>query len=138
MTEFIRPDNKQSVEVFNPYTALAGRISSHEYKPMPEGFPHESFDVARWWLDTMFEKQDKFENAAEHVSRSFIAFVKFMNMGQKKRSAIIKGVTVRKTPYRGDSYDVYVAIVKAKMKDDENPNFRKETIKKMRSIKVGE
>lgn len=136
MTEFVRPDNKQpQAEAFNKYQSLAGRISSHEYKPMPEGFPRESFDVARWWLDTMQTKQEKYESPADHVSRAFIAFVKFMNLDQKQRAAIIKGVTVRKTPYRGDSYEVYVAIVKAKMKDDENPDFRKETIKKMRAMR---
>lgn len=138
MTEFIRPgDCQASPEVFNRYTALSDRIARHEYRKM-EGIPSDAFDASRWWLDDMQQGQEKFESEAEHISRSFIAFIKFMNLTDKQRLVVIKGVTVRNTPYRGDPYKLYVEIVKAKMEDDKNPDFRKGVIKKMRAIKVSE
>jgi len=137
MTEFIRPgDCQASPEVFNRYTALADRITQHEYRHM-DGIPSDTFDLARWWLDDMQQGQEKFESEADHISRCFIAFIKFMNLTDKQRRAVIKGVTVRHTPYRGDPYELYVEIVKAKMEDDKNPDFRKGVIKKMRSMRIG-
>ena len=137
MTEFIRPgDCQASPEVFNKYTALSSRIAQHQFRALLNG-PSDTFDLARWWLDDMQQGQEKYESQGEHISRCFIAFIKFMNLTDNQRKAVIKGVTVRNTPYRGDEYELYVGIVKAKMEDDKNPEFRKEVIKKMRSMRIG-
>jgi len=137
MTEFIRPgDCQASPEVFNKYTALSSRIAQHQSMTRVDG-PSDTLGIARWWLDEMQQGQEKYESQGEHVSRCFIAFIKFMKLTDNQRKAVINGVTVRKTPYRGDEYELYVSIVKAKMEDDKNPDFRKGVIKKMRSMRIG-
>ncbi|MHA1832459.1 MAG: hypothetical protein ACTSV7_00590 [Candidatus Baldrarchaeia archaeon] len=136
MTDFIRPgDCQASPEVFNRYTALAGRIAQHEFRALLDG-PTDAFDLGRWWIDDMQQNQEKYESQSEHVSRCFICFIRFMNLSDIQRKAVIKGVTVRKTPYRGDGYDLYVSIVKTKIEADKNPRFKEEVIKKMRAIKI--
>lgn len=138
MTEFQRPGECRAAQAtYNKHQALSERISAHLKGSLPKVCPQEVFDCAGWWLDYMQTGPDKFESQSDHCTRAFLAFAQFLMLTDQQRAAVVKGVTVHKMPYRGDSYDIYVGMVKGKIEDGENPDFRKEAIKKMQSIRIG-
>ena len=137
MAKFERPNNnKEQPQEFDRYQWLSRRISEFQYRPL-KGGPEGSSHIATWWLNKMQTGKDRFESEAQHAARALIAFQRFVRLDDSQRAGVIKGVTVRGCAYRGDEYDQYVEIVKSKIENENNPDFKAEVIKKMKSLRIG-